>query len=91
LLFNDLMIHTMIESGGEIPSLFDVSGTGYPSQYWISMMNFLIRTYGDKAVDTIMYEEKLPDGTHKNITDIIEEWKMYITNLSEDDYGNYYD
>lgn len=88
-LFVDVIINSVIESGAEMPSFFDVSSGGYPSEYWISMMNFLIRTYGDKAVDTIMFEEKLPDGTMKNITDVIQEWKIYITNLSEEDYSNY--
>ncbi len=91
LLFNDLLIHTRIESGEEIPKLFDVSSGRYPTIYWISLFNFIIRTYGEEAVNTIMFEEKLPDGTQKNITDTIEEWKIYITNLTKDDYGNYYD
>ncbi|WIV11827.1 hypothetical protein [Proteiniborus sp. MB09-C3] len=91
LLFNDLLIHTFIESGEEIPQLFYVSGWTYPTIYWISLFNFIDRTYGEEAVDTIMFEEKLPDGTMKNMTDTIEEWKIYITNLTKDDYGNYYD
>ncbi len=90
-LFIDVFINSIIELGEEIPSLFDVSNGGYPSECWISMMKFLIRTYGEEAVNTIMFEEKLPDGTQKNITDTIEEWKIYITNLTKDDYGNYYD
>ncbi len=91
LLFNDLLIHTLIESGEEIPKLFYVSDGKYPTIHWISLFNFINRTYGEEAIDTIMFEEKLPDGTMKNMTNAIEEWKIYISNLTKDDYGNYYD
>ncbi|MCM1988583.1 hypothetical protein [Oceanirhabdus seepicola] len=92
LLFADIYVHEMLESGHEMPSFFEANRRkGYPVEHWRSLMNYLVKKYGNEAVDTIMLDQKLPDGTNKDMTDVIKEWKVYITNFSEKDYGNYYD
>lgn len=89
-LFSDIMIHVYVRDGGEIPSLYDVSSDGYPIVFWNSLLNYLTRTYGDEAVNSIMIYDSLPDGTNKNMDSVIKEWKAYINNLSEEDFNSYY-
>lgn len=89
-LFADVLLHLHIGDDGEIPDLFEVGVEGYPVIWWNSLMGYMTRTYGAESVDSIMIEQKLLDGTNKDITHVIEEWLDYMNNLSEADYDNYY-
>ena len=92
LLFSDLFVYASLQSGIEIPKLFVTDAdNGYPEEYWISMMNYLIKTYGIESVNTIMIEQRLPDGTVKDLTHVIDEWKEYISNFGPENYGKYYE
>lgn len=88
-LLNDLSIQVKLKAKEPLPSLYDISGP-YPSYYWISLMDFLIREYGEPAVQTVMMEQKLPDGSLKTMDTVIEEWMIYLEKLGPEDFHRYY-
>lgn len=92
MIFADVMISSVEKSGEEMPNILEVDiEKRYPKFYWVSLLNYTVRNYGEDAVDTIMFDNKLPDGTDKDMNSVIAEWKEYISNFSEEDYVNYPD
>lgn len=89
ILLNDLILQIYLKSGEELPDIYGTSGT-YPSQIWISLIAYIERTYGFEAIDSVSLNQKLPNGSVKDMTKIIEEWKVYLINLSILDYSRYY-
>jgi len=94
-LFADLAIHARLKNGGERFSLYDIQGfidekTGYPSDYWISIMNFAIREYGEEEMLSSLFTDFFTDGSLMNLDMIIEDWYEYIENLTEENYGDTY-
>jgi len=90
-LYTDLIIKITLLDGQGFPKLYEVSvDDGYPTYHWNSIMGYIVRNYGDEAVESIMLHHQLPNGQHLDMTDLVEEWKVYISNFDESDYGSYY-
>lgn len=91
-IFYDLYVYAYITEGYDTRSLFEIANhDNYPEELWISLMNYLINTYTEEAMMTIMNQQKLPDGTFKNLETVIEEWKAYFSVYNPEDYLKKYE
>jgi len=90
-MFSDLYINLEMENGYEMPNVYIADTTiGYPTFYWISIINFMVYEYGLETIDTVILHDELPDGSTKTLEEVVEEWLVYLENYSEEDYGRYY-
>jgi len=86
-LFTDINLSELTAIGNDFPPIRkETNGNSYPKQYWISFMKYLERNYGYEAIDSLMFENKLPDSQESTIDDVISEWQAYITDFDEDNY-----
>jgi len=86
-LFSDLIAYHYYKKHGQVFDTYTYHWEGgYPLPQWFSLSNFLVRSYGFEAFNTITLRDELPDGTPLTLDSVISDWEDYIKNLSPEVY-----
>jgi len=89
-LYADLVSKATYSINNDMVDILHIDETtGYYFDQWYSLMNFIVRNHGLESVDTIFYDGKLYDGSSYTLEEAVQDWLVFIINLSEEDYSLY--